>query len=131
VEYVILFLHERKGGEDPVGYAVLAIKEIEGSVIGFIVDVLVYPPVFRPARYLLSRAVQWLRAQEPDFISCLMTGKNAYTRALLSLGFMPVPHRLLPRNLGLSFFIYDPDIDRSYATDPDNWIITWADTDLV
>jgi GNAT superfamily N-acetyltransferase len=131
MEYTILFLKGRGRTDTPTGYAVLTVLEYQGFRIGFIVDILVDPPAISPARYILSQAARWFKAQKVEAISCMMTGKNAYTSALVSLGFYRVPNRFMPRDLNLSFRVFDPDIDYDYATDPGNWIITWADTDLV
>jgi GNAT superfamily N-acetyltransferase len=129
-DYTVFLLTHGDGSTQPLGYAVLAIQEIQGLRIGFIVDLLVDPPCMRPARLLLSRAARWFGEEDVDVLSCIMTGKNAYTRALRSLGFIRLPHSILPRSLHLWLRVNDPDIDEA-ARDPRNWIITWADTDLV
>lgn len=99
--------------------------------MGFIVDLLADPPRSRTIRYLLSRALKWFREQEVEAVTCMMSERNAYTRALKSLGFVKVPNRFLPRTLNISLRVYDPGLDRDYVCNLDNWIITWADTDLV
>ncbi len=126
-------LHPISPGEPgtPEGYAVLAVMEYGGFRLGFIVDLLVDPPRFSYARGLIARAVEWLEAQDVEAVTCMMTGRNAYTRALKSLGFMRVPGRFLPRALNLTLHLYDPELDREYVCDLHNWVITWADTDLV
>jgi GNAT superfamily N-acetyltransferase len=130
IDYTIIFLEPKGRVDATAGYIVLAVKEYQGYRIGFIVDILVHPLALRPARYLLCQATGWFKAQRVETISCMMTGINPYTRALRSLGFMRVPNRFMPRDLNLSFRVFDPDIDHDYAADPDNWILTWADTDL-
>ncbi len=61
----------------------------------------------------------------------MMTGRNAYTGALQGLGFFRVPRRFMSRELNMSIMVFDPDLDFEYATDPDNWVLTWADIDLM
>jgi len=129
-EYSISLLFERDGA-GPVGYIVKAVQEFQGFRIGFIVDILTVPPRLRAARYLLSNSLRWFRKREVEVVSCIMTGKNAYTRALKSLGLARIPQRLLPHSLHLMIRINDPELDVEFAADPDNWIITWADSDLV
>jgi GNAT superfamily N-acetyltransferase len=131
MEYSVLFISHKEDGGDPMGYVVLAVRDYQGFRIGFIVDILVQPPGLRPVRYILAQATAWFRGRGVETISCLMTGRNPYTTALRSLGFVRVPHRFMPRDLNLTIRTFDPDIDKDHATDPDNWILTWADTDLV
>jgi hypothetical protein len=131
IDYSVLFLTDRDRGEEPMGYAALAISELQGFKVGFIADVMVHPLSLKPARCLLSHAARRLRAQGVDLLSCMMTGKNVYTHALTSLGFVRVPHRFLPRGLHHTARPLRPDIDADYLRDPDNWFLTWADTDLV
>ncbi len=130
-DYTVMSLAPRRRRDDTAGYIVLAVREYGGFRIGFIVDILVYHLALRPARYLIAQAARWFEEQRVETISCMMTGKNAYTGALKSLGFIRVPNRFMPRDLNLSFRVFDPEIDRDFATDPDNWILTWADTDLI
>ncbi|MGQ9702966.1 MAG: GNAT family N-acetyltransferase [Actinomycetota bacterium] len=129
-DYTLLFLGPRGGARGQEGYAVLAVMEYQGFSMGFIVDLLADPPRSRTIRYVLSRALKWFREQEVEAVTCMMSGRNAYTRALKSLGFVKVPNRFLPRALNISLCVYDPGLDRDYVCNLDNWIITWADTDL-
>jgi GNAT superfamily N-acetyltransferase len=131
MDYTVMFLEPGGRENNPKGYIVLAVMEYEGFRIGFIVDILVHPLSLRPARYLIAQAARWFHAHGVDTISCMMAGKNSYTGALQSLGFFRVPNRFMPRELNLSFRVLDPDLDYDYAADPLNWILTWADTDLV
>ncbi len=130
-EYALFILKPKPEAEGPTGYAALAVMEYGGFKLGFVVDLLADPPRFRTIRYLLSRAVDWFRTREVEAVTCMMTGRNAYTRALKSLGFVRVPNRFLPRTLNVSIRVYDEEVDREYVCNLDNWIITWADTDLV
>lgn len=130
-EYTVLFLKPAGGTGKETGYAALAVMEYQGFRLGFVVDLLADPPRSGTIRYLLSRAVEWFRTQEVEAVTCLMTGNNAYTRALKSLGFVRVPNRFLPRTLNMSIRVYDEKLDREYVCNMENWIITWADTDLV
>ncbi|MEW6554259.1 MAG: GNAT family N-acetyltransferase [Actinomycetota bacterium] len=131
MDYTVIFLDPKVGGDTKAGYIVLTVMGYEGFRIGFIVDILVHPLSLRPARYLVAQAARWFEARGVETISCMMTGRNAYSRALRSLGFFMVSNRFMPRDLNLSFRVLDPDLDFDHATDPMNWVLTWADTDLV
>ncbi len=131
MDYTVIFLESGGRENSTDGYIVLTVMEYGGFRIGFIVDILVHPLALRPARYLIAQAARWFETRGVETISCMMAGKNAYTLALQSLGFFRVSNRFMPRELNLSFRVLDPDLDFDYATDPLNWIITWADTDLV
>ena len=130
-EYAIVLLESRGRDTGPGGYAVLATMEYQGFRLGFIVDILVDPPGILAARRLLNEALERLEAQGVEAVTCMMTGRNAYTRALMSLGFVKVPNRFLPRALNVTVHVYNPGLDRDHACNLDNWILTWADTDLV
>lgn len=130
-DYRFLLLKRRGAPGNPVGYVVLAVDDFKGFVLGFIVDVLIHPPSLRPARYLLSEAMRFFDEREVDVVGCMMTGKNPYTRALRTLGFLRVPQRFLPHRLRLLIRVNDPGLDKDLIADPDNWVLTWADTDLV
>jgi GNAT superfamily N-acetyltransferase len=131
-DYTVLFLRNRKDvGGGLLGYAVLAIREYQGFKIGFIVDALIHPHALRPARYLFSQASRWLEERDVEVLSCMMSGHNPYSTALLSLGYIHIPHRYFPRSLNHTTTSWRPDIDQDFLKDLGNWLVTWADTDLV
>lgn len=130
-QYTLLSLFNAGGKPQPIGFAVLTIKEYKGFRLGFIVDIMVQKPMFKSARYLLIQAVNWFRASGAEVISCVMTGKNAYTRALASLGFARIPQKYLPGRLHMLVRVFDKGIDKDFISEPSNWFLAWADTDLV
>jgi hypothetical protein len=130
-EYETLLLVEKDGRRKLLGYIVLAVREFFGFNIGFIMDVMVKPLAFGPARFLLSQAMRWFKKERVEAVSCIAMGSNTYTRALSSLGFIRIPQRFLPGDLHMVVRVHDPDIDHDYVSDPSNWFLAWADTDLV
>jgi GNAT superfamily N-acetyltransferase len=131
VRYDILLLYSRNARDEPSGYAVLATRELMGIRVGFVVDILARPCTLDAIRFLLAESSRFLDEQGVNVLSCMMTGKNTYTRALVSMGFVRVPHRFLPGDLHLATSIPSPRVDREFFSRARNWLLTWADTDLV
>lgn len=121
-EYKI-FIAKRQ--EDTVGYVVLKLEK-NAMTRGYIVDLLTLPDEDIITQVLVTRAMEYFRAEAAATISCLMLPDAPYYRILRKLGFM---HRSSGLQLGTR--LYDRNLPGELVTDPANWYFVWGDNDTI
>jgi GNAT superfamily N-acetyltransferase len=118
-------------GRDLAGYVVLTSADKFGLCVGFLVDLLTVPDRPEIARYLVSKAAEFLASSGTDLITCLMLPHGPYAEALRANGFLLLPSRFHPQRMYLSVYRNTEVHPEGFIANPRNWHITWADHDDV
>jgi hypothetical protein len=112
------------------GYAVLKRGERFGLNTGFIMDFIVFSKDDY-IRELLAAVVADFQKDRVEILSALLMRENPYYRQFRKAGFLPVPRRLHPQEIHFSARIHAKGGHGKDIRNPQNWFITWGDTDLL
>ncbi len=114
-----------------LGFVVVRVMELFGLRNGLIVDILALPNYENVAHALVLKAVEYLKKKEVDAIACMMPKWGEYNGVLRKCGFMPSPQKLNPKPQPFIIYPISKDIDLDAVKNPQNWLITWGDSDVV
>ena len=124
VDYTI-YLAEEDG--EICGYIVLGCAE-QDQLAGHIIDVIA--PLDRPEviHCLLSKAIEYFKNENADFIFCKMIANERYYKIFRKNGF--ISSRFIIKS---SFIvrINSPEISEVYLKDKKNWFIHIGDSDFI
>ena len=112
------------------GYLVLARRNILGRDAGVVVDLYMDHAKRETTRFMLTSAVELLSRQGAGVIVFMYRGEREIASSLAGSGFLRVPQRIIPSQLTLNLKAYD-DLGGSISENPEDWCLTWSDTDLV
>ena len=124
-----IFVAEKE--EKLLALVVVRVMEHFDLISGAIVDILALPGYENAAHALMLKAMEHLTEKKVDLIACLMPKSSDYNRLLRKCGFVKCPRKLNPKEEPFIIYPVSKDIDMGIAKNPDNWFITWGDTDVV
>jgi GNAT superfamily N-acetyltransferase len=110
----------RKNGET-TGYIILRKVDLLNFNSSAIVDLLALDEV--TLKLLVAKAIEHSLREGADLLGFMLPQSHHYYKILRDVGFLPSPK-------AFQFLIY-PHSDREILLSPENWYITWGDTDLV
>ncbi len=115
--------------DELVGYIILSISEKTGLQIGNIIDLLIIPGKIKAARDLLSAASSYFNRMNIDIVSGLMLPHACLSKALKKNKYFLIPQYALPVKGYVGVKIIDSQNKREILSHPDNWFVTWGDSD--
>lgn len=105
------------------GYMVLKVEDNEAEKVGIIVDFLTTSEA-EVMNALLYKTVAYFLAQRVDYVKCLAGAHYPQYPALLGYGFFP-----RYQSVKLVYELYTNSLTPQYLEDPQNWFVTYGDTD--
>lgn len=124
-QYRYLSLYE---GDGLIGVLVYVVLEKHGGKIGYVMDLVVMPGKKAAARYLLASGVQAMSSAGVDVVLAWSAAGSVTRPAYSSLLFLPMPRRVQPIKL---FFGYRPGPGMKRPLSPDDFFVSYADSDTV
>jgi len=125
-DYEILSLEEK---DKLLGYAVLKRENKFDLNIGYLVDLIIAPKI--DANFFIQNIIQIFYKEKMDAVSVLAMKSSPYFDLFKKNGFIHVPKKLHPQDIYFGSRINTQDENEKEIMNPQNWFITWGDTDLV
>jgi len=109
-----------------LGYGVIRIISLKGQTFGVLMDLFPIPmESFSVLREIFSFAKQYVKVHGGDFLTCLLPSKQ--TGILKKMGFRRVPEVINPKTWRLGYRF----AGNGLSMKPDDWHVTYGDTDVV
>ncbi len=120
-----------EAGDDLLGYLVLRCMSQFGLKGGMIVDLAALPGRSDVALALVQDAVAYSLRQGTDLSACLVHGDSDLCRALRRCRFLKVPSRLGFKRWYFGARLNDGRLSADVVNNPDNWLLTFGDDDIL
>lgn len=124
-----IFIAERD--ERVLAMAVVRVLEMFGLRNGAIVDILALPNQENTAHSVLLKAMEHLEEEGVDLIACLIPKWSIYYKVLRRCGFVTCPKGLNPKEEPFIIYPISKGFNSNFVKNPNNWFITWGDSDVV
>jgi hypothetical protein len=116
---------------DLLGYVVLRCMEQFGLRGGMITDLIARPEREDVVQALLDAASEHFLAQGMDLIACLSHGDAGLVSLLKRNTFLLPPKQMAFKQWYFGGRVNSDDISQSLMDDPENWYLTFGDTDII
>ncbi len=116
-----------KRGGTLAGYVVLKVKQEGAIAVGLIVDFFSVKDAAAEDA-LVRGALRWFLGKRVDYVLCWMLRENRVYRAMTRYGFCE--HPAFPA-VPVVYFLFFENLDEGFLKNPDNWYLTWGDSDGV
>lgn len=114
-----------------LGLAVVRIVDMFDLKSGAILELFSLPEHEYVLNWLIIKIFDHFKSYDLDLIACSIPRNAKAYDALTDCGFIPCPKRFKPKETRLIVYPTSDEIDIKSASNPDNWYITWGDTDVV
>jgi GNAT superfamily N-acetyltransferase len=113
-----------------VAYAVLRCMEQFGLRGGMITDWIGRPGRDDALQAVLAAAEEYFREEGTDLVACLLHGDGRAARLLRRSGLLKAPRRAF-KEWYFGVRLNDASLPAGWTTNPDNWYLTFGDTDVI
>lgn len=127
-EYVVFTIKNYKKLK---GYIILKIEEKFNLKIGLIMDILTDPSCEAYHEYLINHALFFFKKKKVGIISIIMFPQWRFYKSLKRNLFMKMLKIFFPEEIYFGARKNNDELDIQLVEDPNNWYLTWGDTDVV